>query len=416
MNSIKSFLALLLLVVGFRASATEVTATLHSAKGDKIIVTYDITKKGNKIELQFKSVNKQLGDYHYKKYKKDLDKIQTFFFDWVGVRKDMKFTGETPSAICFPANASYKKSSDGYFIVEHRPSLSFDLETDEAKVLSIPVYLAHYEGTRCYKLLCFCGKLEVNIPQETSSQPKGPRDPSGQSEIDALQYEEEFSEYNDEALNLIKSINKRLPYQDTLPMESTLEKMMENLVGLQSKIKNEDIVKMIDEAQDAYNSKKKELEKAIAKSNKQKEDNDAFNGCITKEQYELYLKQHPNGIHVEEAKSKIDELDDQAEKDKADKKKRTIWMIIGGVLLAILLFVGNQVLQSFRSIRTQRSMMKMQEDATKRAQNMAQNKAKGEIRKQTSKATGQVKKKGQSIIRGTTDKVKNNNGNNRVSI
>ena len=418
MNSIKTFFSLLLLLVTFRASAIDVTETLRSAKHDKVIVTYSITKKDNRVDLQFKSVKKQLGDYHRDKYKKDVEKIQTFFFDWVGVRKDMKFTGETPSAICFPANASYKKSSDGYFIVEQKPSLSFDLATDEAKTFTIPVYLAHYEGTRCYKILCFCGNLEVNLPGETSSPSTQPAMKPGleQNEFDALQNEEELSEFDDQALNLIKSINKSLPYQDTLPMESTLERKIENLVDLQSKIKNEDIIKMIDETIDDYNSKKKELERAIAESNKQKADDNAFATCNSKEDYEIYMKQYPNGSHVEAAKSKVAELDDKAKKDDDDRKKRNIWMIIGGVLLAILLFVGNQVLQSFRNIRTQRSMMQMQQDATNRAQNMARSKAKSEIRKQTTKATGQVKKKGQSIIRGTTDKVKNNNGNNRVSI
>ena len=91
-------------------------------------------------------------------------------------------------------------------------------------------------------------------------------------------------------------------------------------------------------------------------------------------------------------------------------------MIIGGVLLAILLFVGNQVMQSFRNIRTQRSMMQMQQDATKQAQNIARSKAQSEIRKQTHKVTGQVRKKGQTIIRDTANKAKNNNGNKRMSI
>lgn len=154
----------------------------------------------------------------------------------------------------------------------------------------------------------------------------------------------------------------------------------------------------------------------MAESNKQKADDEAFNGCTTKEDYERYMKQNPDGNHVEEAKAEVSKLEAKEKEEEASKKKRTIWMIIGGALLAILLFVGNQVLQSFRNQRTQRSMMKMQQDATKRAQSMARSKIQGEIRKQTNKATGQVRKKGQTIIRGTANKVKNNKGNNRVSI
>ena len=415
MNSIRASLAVLFLLISYSASAKEVTDTLYSAKNDRIIVTYNITQKGNKVDVQFKSVRKLLGDYHRNRYKNEADRIHTLF--WIGVRKDMEFTGITPSAICLPAKASYKKSSEGYFVVEQKPSFSFELETAGARSFTIPLYLAHYEGKQHYETLCSCGNLVVNIPKATTPSAKPETKTLAQQiGFDALEEEEEITEFDDQALNLINSINKSLPYQDTLPMESTLERKIENLVDLQAKIKNKEIIKKIDETLDAYNMKKKELEKAIAESNKQKEDNDAFTGCSTKEQYELYLKQHPNGSHVEEAKAMVTQLETEAQIEKDKEKKRNIWMIIGGVLLAILLFVGNQVLQSFRNIRTQRSMMQMQQDATKRAQNMARGKAKSEIRKQTNKVTGQVRQKGQTIIRGTADKVKGNKGNNRMSI
>lgn len=417
MKSIRVSLAVLLLLISYFVSAKDVTDTLYSDKNDRVIVTYSITQKGNKIDIQFKSVRKQLGAYHRNKYKNEADRIHTLFFDWIGVRKDMEFTGITPSAICLPANASYKKSNDGYFVVEQKPSFSFELETAGAKTFKIPLYLAHHEGKQHYETLCSCGNLVVNIPKATtpSAKPEMKTQPQ-QIEFDVLEEEEEFSELNDQAIKLVKSINKELPCQDTMPLDITLEMNVKNLIDIQYKIDNDDIAKMIDETLEAYKGKKKELEKAMSERNKQKADNDAFTNCNTKEEYEFYLKQHPKGSHVEEAKAKIDELEAQAKEEEKSKKKRNIWMIIGGVLLAILLFVGNQVMQSFRNIRTQRSIMQMQQDATKRAQNMARSKTQSEIRKQTNKVTGQVRKKSQTIIRGTADKVKNKNGNNRVSI
>lgn len=420
MNSFRaSLIVLLLFIIGAFASAKEVTDTLYSVKNDRIIVTYVITQKGNKVDLQFKSVRKQLGDYHYRRYKREADKIHIIFFDWVGVRKDMRFTGETPSVICLPAKASYTKSRDGYFIVEQRPTISFGVEDPGTKTISIPLYMAHYEGKQHYKILCSCGNLVACLPNASPQMSGSLSTINKQSRQGGNEYEEiveDFSEFEDEALMLIKLINKELPNQDTLPMASTLERKVENLVDLQAKIKNEDVVKKIDEAVEAYNSRKKDLERSIAESKQQKADDDAFTICNTKDGYELYLKQYPNGRHVEEAKGKVAELEAKAKEEEDKNKKRTIWMIVGGVLLAILLFVGNQVLQSFRNIRTQRSMMQMQQDATKRAQNMASGKVKSEIRKQTNKVTGQVKKKGQTAIRDAANKVKNNKGNNRVSI
>ena len=419
MNSNRVFLTVLSFLISIYASAKEITDTLYSAKNDRVIVTYYITRKGNTVELQFRSARKLLGDYHPGKYKREIDKIHTLFFDWNGVRKDMKFTGETPSVVCLPAKASYQKSSDGYFIVEQRPTFTFDIEVSETGAFTIPLYLAHYERKQHYKILCSCGDLVVRLPeastQSPSIKPESEKKPM-QNTIESLEIEETISEFDDEALVLIKLINKDLPNQDTLPMESTLERKVEKLGDLQAIIKNEDITGMIDETLEAYNVKKKELEKAIQEKAKQKADNDAFTSCSTKESYEVYLKQHPNGSHVEEAREKISEFEAKAKEEEDSKKKRTIWMIIGGALLAILLFVGNQVLQSFRNIRTQRSMMQMQEDATKRAQNMAGNKANSEIRKQTNKVAGQAKKQGQNMMRDAANKVKNNNGNKRMSI
>jgi cytoskeletal protein RodZ len=120
---------------------------------------------------------------------------------------------------------------------------------------------------------------------------------------------------------------------------------------------------------------------------------------------------------LEEAEAKIEEMEAEARAKAEKEKKRNIWMIIGGVLMAILLFVGNQVLQSVRNIRTQRSMMQMQQDATNRAKNMAKSKAQGAIRKQTGKITNQAKQKGQTAMRNVIDKSTKKPGkNNRLSI
>ena len=419
MISVRVSIAALLFLFNVCASAKEVTDTLSTDKNDRVIVTYNVTRKGDRIDLAFKSVTIRLGDYHYGKYKREVDKIQTLFFDRNGDMKDMKFKGKTPSVICLPANASYKTSSDGYFVVEQRPTLSFELESSEAKTFTIPLYLAHYERKQQYKILCSCGDLEVHIPntltQSSSTRPPKEK-PSQQSINEFVEIGEEIDEFDAEALNLIGLIKEELPRQNTWPMDKTLEKKIDRLNELQAKIKKEDIVKKISETLEECNEKEKELEHAVDEGNKKKADDDDFTSCTTKADYERYLKKHHDGSHVEEAKAEITKIDNDA-KDAEDKKnKRTIWMIIGGALLAILLFVGNQVFQSFRNIRTQRSMMQMQQDVTNRAKNMARSKARSEIRKQTNKVTNQVRKKGQTIIRDTADKVKNNKGNNRVSI
>ena len=101
------------------------------------------------------------------------------------------------------------------------------------------IYLAHYERKQHYKILCSCGDLEVRIPDASpQSQSITPEieQQSMPNTVETLEIEEALSEYDDEALMLIKLINKDLPNQDTLPMESTLERKVEKLGDLQAKI------------------------------------------------------------------------------------------------------------------------------------------------------------------------------------
>lgn len=419
MKSIRVSLVLLSLLFSLCASAKDVTDTLCSSRYDRIIVSYSILKDGNKVDLKFNSVKKILGDYYHDKYRKDVDKVQVLFFDWIGVRDGVKFSGETPSTIAFPAKADYKKSYNGFFIADQNPSISFTLESDGATSFSVPLYLAHYEGKQHYKVLCLCGNLEIQLPS-VATQPKNPgtgNKPQPQQNSGASTgAEEENSELDEQAISLINSIMSSLALQDTLPMESTLERKVENLVDLQSKIKNNDISRKIDETLFAYNEKKKELMKQINEKSKQMADDNAFAGCTTKEDFERYAKQHPDGKHVEEAQGKIKEFEDQAKEEERNKKKRNIWMIIGGILMAILLFLGNQVIQTFRNRRTQRNIMQMQKDATNRAKSMARSKTQGAINKQTNKIIKKARTEGQNIIRGAGKNAKDSNGNNRVSI
>jgi hypothetical protein len=286
--------------------------------------------------------------------------------------------------------------------------------------------LAHYEGKQHYKILCPCGELKVNIPKASTTtstttttttataSPSQSGKPKQSEELQEVEIEvagdgEDFSEYDDQALSLINSINSRLPLQDTVPMESTLERKIENLVDLQAKVKNEGTAKMIDETLEAYNSRKKELEVEIEKRRQQKAEDDAFANCSTKEDYERYSKQYPNSKHNEAAKEKADELE-------AKEKKRNIMMIVGGVLLALLLFGGNQAVQGIRNKRNQRNMMKMQQDVANKAKTEAKNQAERAIHKETNKVTSQVREKGKTMMRDTANKAKNIKGNNRVSI
>ena len=128
---------------------------------------------------------------------------------------------------------------------------------------------------------------------------------------------------------------------------------------------------------------------------------------------------NPNSKYKAEAEKNRDELKAKKEEEDGKQKKRTIWMIIGGALLAILLFVGNQVMQSFRNIKTQRSIMQMQQNATRQVTGNAKRRVAGIIHNKTHQAMNVTRNKGKTLVQKGVEKTKNANlkkGNTKAKI
>lgn len=401
-------------------TARVVNDTLFSSQNDRVILSYELKQNDEKVELRFTNIRIRLGDMLFDKYRKTSE-IVAVFFDRVGDIKDIRFTGLTPKALSVSSGLGYSPSPDGYFLFDpyQYPSLVFDKKTAGEALMSIPVYIAHYEKKRHYEILCACGSLEVKLGTTPTQMPPAVTENAAPPQYEPIEIEPEMSEEEDWALNMVNSIMSRLPEQTEAPIDATLEQEVKNLIDLKSKIKNEAVQERIKEAVDAFEAKKKELTEAQkAKEDQQmaiKADNEAFNQCLSIEACELYLNSYPDGIHVEEVRAKKAELEASAKEKEDKEKRRKIWMIVGGTLLAILLFVGNQVMQTIRNKRTQRSMMQMQQDAVNRAKSMAKGKTQGAIRKQTDKA----RRAGQNAVRDAVDgvtKPKGKGNNNRISI
>jgi hypothetical protein len=424
MKCIRTFLLILALSASLFSPARIITDTLCSDQGDRIIVTYETTQRDNKVELKFKSVRKNLGDALRGRYGKSSE-IKLLFFDRIEVIEDIKFTSIiTPRAFSIPSDIGYSKSLDSYFFLDNQPypSLSFEIKSPGEKVVSIPIYLAHYEGKREYKILYLCGYL--NVKMGSNSKPSQYNRIKSDPQYQVEEIEETVSEEETNALNNLKLAKELLAKQESVPFEDILVDVYNNLQKQKYNVDKTKITQEIERFIEQYDTKKKDLEKqakeqelaaqeqaqaqalAAQEEAERKADYDDYAHCLKKDDYEIYLKTHPNGQYKKEATEKIKEL-----------KNRNIWKIIGGVLLAILLFVGNQVLQSFRNIRTQRSMMQMQKDAENRAKNMARSKAQGAIRRQTGKAMNQARQKSKTAVHNAIDKGKNKTGNNkRISI
>ena len=428
MNGIKTILLALVLSLSLFAPARIITDTLCSAQGDRVIITYETTQHDNKVDVRFRSTRKNLGDVLRKKYSKNSE-INLLFFDNVGVIKGMTFTGITPRAFSLPSDIGYTKSPDSYFVIDNQPAplLTFDMKSAGEKIVSIPIYLAHYEKKCHYKILYLCGNLDIKIG--SSAKPYREAEIEAKPQSQMLEIEDEaLNEDEDEALCSLNTAKELLAKQESLPFDDNLTEQIKFLQKQKhnSKISKSEIIQQIDQFLEQYDATKKALQEqakaqelVAQEEAERKADDEAYARCISKEDYEIYRKTHPKGQYVEEAEAKIEEMEAEAKAKEEKEKKRNIWMIIGGVLLAILLFVGNQVLQSFRNIRTQRSMMQMQKDAENRAKNMARSKIQGTIRRQTGKAMNQARQKSRAAVRSAIDKGKNKIGNSnskRLSI
>ena len=102
---------------------------------------------------------------------------------------------------------------------------------------------------------------------------------------------------------------------------------------------------------------------------------------------------------------------ENAEKEKEEKReKRNIFLIIGGALLGVLCFVGNQVFQHFRSVRNARNMMELQQDIAFRAESEARNYA----RKKTNEYVNKVKKNTRQSMGNQNTKRENGKANTKT--
>ena len=389
MNLAKTLLLPLMLSLCMAATARQVTDTLMSAQQDMVVLTYDVVQKDGMVKIIFKDINKKkLGRANKTKYG-DLTDVKIMFFDRIGSFQDVYFSGMDPAVFMVPSELDYERSEDGYFLLGDNPEVVFKGTPKTGTVISIPMYLVHYEKKDHYKIFAQCGPLKVKLGNAIQQiQPQGPHNP--QSTFIELEVGGELSE--DEA-NVLASANyilDELQNAKGLPFSETLVTEVEGLKKLKYKMQNPEIVARIDQALNAFEEKKKELEEKAAA--------DAAAAQIE--------AQRQDSIARAEALQKEQEEKAAAEEKEQQQRKRNIWMIIGGALLAILLFTGNQILQSYRNKKTQRSMMQMQQNAVKQAQNTARRKVESEIRAKTSGALNQTKGKGKGLVRNGINNIK----------
>ena len=435
---------LLLFCNGSTSFAVEVEDTIMSLSKDYVFVRYNIAEHNGKITVSFSEVRKRLGLKYRDKYRK-LNDVCVLFFDRGGDYKD-KFKSDigTEPLKVRSNEIRYIQSDDGYVRLDNRTDISLDLLTDQS-TLSLPIYLAHYEGKQHYKVFAKCENLNIRLSKRAKKGASGNAMKVVKREIPVTEEVEVGTDITpaQEAELLIDNVRESLG-QDN-PSMATLESLGRKIdrlrdlevvipdMALKSKINN--ILQIYDSQKQAAKQQqddedKKERQMADQQENEKQAKGDLAYLTERLEHSEEWteedlgeLKSCSNSLRrkahsienpelAQEMKDAADKCDEEIKKVEEAKKKRNLLMIAGGVLLCILLFVGNQLSQHIRNMRNIKSMEDTQNKIAKRAEDEALRRAQSTARSKANRVQAQVSQKSHEYIKANINSAAKNIGKN----
>lgn len=435
---------LLLFCSGSTSFAVEVEDTIMSMSKDYVFVRYNIAEHNGKITVSFSEVRKRLGLKYRDKYRK-LNEVCVLFFDRGGDYKD-KFKSDigTEPLKVRSNEIRYIQSDDGYVRLDNRTFISLDLLTDQS-TLSLPIYLAHYEGKQHYKVFAKCENLNIRLSKRARKGASGNAMEVVKREIPVTEEVEVGTDMPpaQQAELLIKNIKEGLG-QDN-PSMATLESLgryIDRLRDLEVDIPDKALKSEINNILQIYDSKKQaakqqqddedKMERQMAdqqENEKQakgdlaylterlehseewtEEDLGELKSCSNSLRRKAYSIENPE--LAQEMKDAADKCDEEIKKVEEAKKKRNLLMIAGGVLLCILLFVGNQLSQHIRNMRNIKSMEDTQNKIAKRAEDEALRRAQSTARSKANRVQAQVSQKSHEYIKANINSAARNIGKN----
>jgi len=403
-----------------------VTDTLRSDYGDRVILNYIITATEGRHTVKFdRNVKVLLGTTNSEEYK--VADVKTMFFDRAGDYTGIEFAASSVATEPFLVNSDligYERSNDGYFIVEDaEQELRFSLRANRA-TLSIPVYLACYEKQRFkrhgrYKVFARCDNLIISL-KKASSRPTRGGDVARDDELD------EDIAIDEEVLpdgGLEDKVKIRLQrFGDLLmagEMTEELKRAAVALEDLQYQVSDEQLKSQIASALHSYDemarpvatdpwpAQKDSIKRRMAYIRDQLEkiedlpesdrgDLKALSTQLLKSSYDIKAR---DSELAREMKQTAEDCDKAFKKMEDSAKRRNMWLIIGGVLLAVLMFVGGQVAQHLRNKKNMASFQNTQAEITKRAENEAKRRAQGAVRSKISRMESEVRNKSRDAVR-----------------
>lgn len=375
--------------------------TLYSAYGDKVFITYEVTNYDNLISIDFKSVRLALDNYHRGKYK-PLDFVKVLFFDRAGGYKDIRFSGVPTESMRIPSGIKYNSSYEGYYILSDQDEqLRFEITSEIPETIDIPIYLAFYKKISNYIVFSDCGTLKIPLKRNQQRSASKYETKRVSQTITSTEEVEPGITKNEEAQLRIKSVLKTLSNEEMTEEDiEDLKSEVERLEALKYEISDKVIRDEIEKTVDIYKGKRRALAEKV-----HAEERDA------QEKAEHLAKKAE-----QDAIARQDSIAAAARLEADKEKRRNLWLIIGGVLLAVVGFAGNQFFQHIRNVKNQKSIMEMQNSVVKRAEKEAQRRARSMARNQVDNIKNEARVKSRLIVKEGVSKIEKGTGKNKNGI
>lgn len=338
----------LLLACCLQAQGKEMKDTLSSTSGDRIIVSYSVSQNDGQLTIAFNNVLKRLSQTNQREYGTDLSKIAVVFFDRIGTYGNTRFEGMQTSSFMVPANMSYSRSDDGFFLLQDNPVLRLTVTGNEETQLSIPLFLAYYRRSGRYEVFSQCGPLVVNSTAGRSAATRGGRSGrgggaqgAGGEVITTEEIVDEGLAPADDALITIANLRDKLASASRLPFSEDLVFQANHLRELRSKVSDLDVQRQINQVLDAYDQKKAELEEQQT----------------AQQQASAAAQQEEAQRQQAAQQARQDSIQAAQEQKAADDKKDMMWLIGGIAGLGLLVMGAKQIFQTIKNNKMQRMMM-----------------------------------------------------------
>lgn len=401
---IRPFIFVFITILSLPLCAKEVRDTIYTLNHDRIIISYNISSDGKEVKIDAGQHPRIIpSDYLKQICKGELDKLKIVTFDRIGDFGKVKWSGLTPKAFMVPSGMKYDKSYDGYYIWGECAPIEMRGDFSGSKVIRLPLYIALYEKKQRYKLISQSMQpLVINpLKSGTTTNKLSSQRPTTTSERIAIHSTEEINVDNSDISSALSSINlirEIINKENELPFSMTLQAEINNLIGLKGKINEPEIIEKINEVLLLCNEKERELKAEVNSS----------------AEAQKALERAEREREKQEAAALQQQAEEKAKIQEEKQNKKTLWMIIGGIILGILAFVFNAVFKHFRDLRNQKSIMQMQESLSRQATNEAARRSREIVRNKTHKVMNQSKSKLRNTLNNKGTKNNNNNNNNKL--